>query len=326
MRLALYLGVLTVAVLLAAGGIWFQSAGLIRILLLSGLVLLSLALIVLALKRHRTDRRLPWIALLLVILLGALWWSTIRPRGDRAWAPDVAHGLTAEIAGETVTLHNVRNFEWRSETDFTERWETWTLSLDELDSVDLFTSNWGLAPISHTLLSFGFRDGRHLVFSAEVRRERDEEFSEIGGFFKMFELVMIGAAEGDIIRLRTNIRREEVSLYPIRMNAEQRRALFLTFLERANELAREPAFYQTITTNCTTVIFQLARTVDPGLPFDWRIILSGYLPGYLYDLEAIPTDAPLDEVERRAAISARGQAAGNAADFSARIRGDTRQP
>lgn len=173
---------------------------------------------------------------------------SIAPSNDRAWAPDVAHGVTADIQGADVILRNVRNFDWKSETEFEPRWETRRYSLDRLTSVDLVSSVWASPAIAHTLISFGFADGGHVVFSAEVRRERGEEFSEVGGFFKQFELVMIAADENDILRLRTNIRREDVTLLPLRVTPAQARALFLGFTERANRMAAEAQFYQTVTT------------------------------------------------------------------------------
>ena len=144
------------------------------------------------------------------------------------------------------------------------------------------------------------------MFSAEIRRERQESFSEIGGFFKEFELVMIAADPEDIIRLRTDFRREQVSRFALNLTPEQARALFLSYLARANQLAAQPEFYQTLTTNCTTVIFQLARLVEPGIPRDWRILLSGYLPDYLYDHAMIANDRPLEEIRRQAILAPGG--------------------
>lgn len=247
--------------------------------------------------------RLGWLALVLVAAGVSLWWTSIKPSNVRDWAADVAHGVTGEVVGSDVVLHNVRDFDWTSEATFIPRWETRRYRLDELRSVDLFSSVWGNPAIAHTLIGFGFADGAYVVFSAEIRRERQETFSEIGGFFKEFELVMIAADADDIIRLRTDFRGEQVSRFALRLTPEQGRALFLSYLARANELAVRPEFYQTVTTNCTTVIFQLARLVEPGIPLDWRILLSGYLPGYLYEHAIIATDRPLEEVQRQAILA-----------------------
>lgn len=276
----------------------------------------SIAIVVAGRRRSSAG----WGALAVAVIIGIVWWTSIQPSNDRIWAPDVEHGVTADIQGSQVVLHNVRNFDWRSETDFMPRWETRRYLLDQLTSVDLVSSVWSSPAIAHTLISFGFADGGHVVFSAEVRRERSKEFSEVGGFFKEFELVMIAADESDIVRLRTNIRRENVTLLPLRISNAQARDLFVAFAERANRLAKTPEFYQTITTNCTTVIFELARHIDNRVPLDWRILLSGYLPGYLYDLGIIRTDRPLDQILREAAISARAQKLPPSADYSREIR------
>lgn len=302
----------------AAAAVWHQIDPPLRWLSLSPIVVLVVSAIALA-PRHR---RVVAVILLASQAALAAWWVSIRPSNDRDWDADVARGVTADIAGSTIVLHNVRNFTWRSETSFTQRWETRSYSLDDLTSVDLISSVWGNPAIAHTLISMGFSNGEHVVFSAEIRRERGEAFSEIGGFFKQFELVFIAADERDIIRLRTNIRKESVTLLPLLLSAHERRDLLLSYLQKANDLDRTPEFYQTITSNCTTVLFQLARRGGSALPIDWRILLSGYLPDYLYDHGMIRTDRPLEEIKRCAAISARARLAGEFDDFSRVIRSE----
>ncbi|MFT0862340.1 DUF4105 domain-containing protein [Ancylobacter sp. G4_0304] len=313
--------------------VFYQAEGAGRVLGWGLAGLAASAVLVFALSGRRL--RALGVLALGVVLVG-LWWASIRPSNERDWAPDVARGVTADIAGREVTVHNVRDFDWRTEDEGAPRWETRRYALDDLASVDLFSSTWGNPAIAHTLVSFGFRDGGHLVFSAEIRREAGEEFSEIGGFFKQFELVLIAADERDIIRLRTTMRREEVSLYPLDLPPRVREALFLSYLDLGNELAVEPRWYQTVTTNCTTVIFKLVRAIDPGLPLDWRILLSGYLPDYLFERGLIAGGGTLDEVKARALIGERARAtdaaeggaldgqADGARDFSARIRAPAR--
>jgi hypothetical protein len=250
------------------------------------------------------------------------WWSTITPSLNRIWADDVAQTVTGTLNGNHVTLANIRNFEWRSPTDYTPRWEVRSYDLENLDSVDVFLSYWSSPAIAHTLVSFGFTDGNHVVFSAEIRKERHEQFSEIGGFFKEFELAMIAADERDIVRLRTNVRKEDVYRYRINLTPEMRQALFLSYLDTGNRLSREAQFYNTVTANCTTVIFDMIRAITPGLPVDYRVILSGYLPGYLYDLGAIDRSKPLDETIQAASINHRAMDADKADDFSVRIRAE----
>ena len=256
----------------------------------------------------------------LALIAALLWWTSIKPSFDHEWAPDVEHIVTGTRDGDIVTLQNVRNFDWKTETAFTPRWETRSYDLSKIESVDLFLSYWAGPAIAHTLVSFGFEDGQHVVFSAEIRKEKGESFSSIGGFFKEFDLALIAADERDIIRLRTNIRGEDVYLYPVHMPKAGMRALFLSYLETGNHLAEVPTFYNTVTTNCTTVVFQLLRALDPALPFDYRILLSGYLPSYIYQNQGFSTGLSEAEFRRRAAISALGIAAGDSPDFSRAIR------
>lgn len=268
------------------------------------------------------SRRSWWVrsVYLLALILVGIWWSTIQPSYDRDWAADVEHIVTGTRDGDIVTLENVRNFDWRSETDFTPRWEQRRYDLSKVENVDLFLSYWSSPAIAHTLVSFSFEGGDHVVFSAEIRKEKGESFSSIGGFFKEFDLALIAADERDIIRLRTNIRGEDVYRYPVHMPKAGMQALFLSYLETGNHLAKVPTFYNTVTANCTTVVFKLLRVLDPALPFDYRILLSGYLPGYIYQNQGFETGLTEAEFRSRAAISALGLAAGDSPDFSAAIR------
>lgn len=293
-----WLGAVGLATAWTLMALWYQSPLPWRSLWIATAIGTAIAIPILT----RGRPRLRFAVLLAALAIVALWWSTIRPSNARDWATDVAHGVTAEIHGSRLVVSNVRDFQWRTRQTFEPRWRTEVYDLDDLVSADLISSVWSNPAIAHTLISFGFSDGRHLVFSAEIRRERHEVFSEVGGFFKEFELVLIAAEERDIVRLRTDVRGETVSRFPLRIATDQARALLVAYLEAGNALDRKPRFYQTITTNCTTVIFRLARLVQPGVPADWRILISGYLPDYLYQHAMIRTDVPLEEVKRQAVI------------------------
>ena len=254
----------------------------------------------------------------LVIFLG--WWFTRHPSNDRLWADDVTHITSGTRDGNVITLNNVRNFNWRSLTDYDQVWETRHYKLDELASVDLFLSTWGKPLIAHTLISFGFTDGRYVAFSFEIRKERGEKFSEIAGFFKQYELALIASDENDIIRTRTNIRKEDVTMYRVQLNQEDREKLFLSYLERANELVEKPAFYNTLTANCTTVIFQMMRVIVPSIPLDYRILVSGLLPSYIYDLGGFGQDTPLETLTEQGRITKKAQQITDGENYSDVIR------
>ncbi|OAE62464.1 hypothetical protein A7J67_20020 [Achromobacter xylosoxidans] len=254
----------------------------------------------------------------LVVLAG--WWLRIRPSNNRPWLDEVARQTHGDIQGDVVTLHNVRNFDWRSRTDFTPRWETRRYALDTLQSVDVALSYWGRPAIAHALVSFGFGQDDHVVFSVEIRRKQGDSFSEIGGFFKQYELSVIASTETDSLRVRTNVRGEDSYLYRIHMPGGAPRELFLAYVEAANRLRATPRFYHTLTANCTTIVFQMARRIVPGLPMDYRQLLSGYLPEYLYEQHALRGAASAAEYRRRGRYTDRARATADPAEFSRNIR------
>ncbi len=248
------------------------------------------------------------------------WWHGIEPSNDRVWADDVAQIATGEIEGNRVTLHHVRNFEWRSNTDYTQRWETRSYELDRLNSVDMIMSYWTVPAIAHMLISFGFDDGEPVAFSVEIRRAKTESFSEIGGFFKEFELSIIAADERDVIHVRTNVRGEDAYLYRIHMPASAMRSLFLAYVDEANSLPRTPRFYNTITVNCTTLVYHMMKRIVGYLPLSYRLILSGYLPDYVYQVGGLDQRHTLEELRTLGHITERARIAGRSGTFSADIR------
>jgi hypothetical protein len=289
----------------------------------AGSVLWILAVIALAAIAISRRSWLPLAAYAAMYALLVWWWSGIAPSNARVWAEDVSRLLVGTIQGSQVTLDNVRDFDWRSDDDYDVHWETRHYDLDRLVSADAVLSYWGSDAIAHAMISFGFDDGRHVVFSVEIRRKLGERYSPIGGFFKQFETTLVAADEHDIIRVRTNVRGEDGYLYPLRMDLPAMRALFLSYVQAANELAARPAFYNTITSNCTTIVYRMARQIQPGLPWDIRLLLTGYLPGYLHDVGVVDTSLPLGELRERSRITGRARSTSADDDFSRAIRSGT---
>jgi hypothetical protein len=228
----------------------------------------------------------------------------------------------ATISGDLVTVHNIRNFDYRTETDFTPAYYDRTFDLRRLDRVDLLAVYWMGPAIAHVFMSFGFGD-QHLPISIEVRKTRSKEYSTIPGFFRQYELYYVVADERDVIRVRTNYRKsppEEVYMFRVLGPLENSRRVFLDYMRDINTLKTQPRFYNTLTTNCTTMIFA-HTTVNPGhLPLSWKILLSGYVPEYVYEQGHFDQSLPFAELKRRGHINAVAQAADKAADFSQRIR------
>jgi hypothetical protein len=220
-----------------------------------------------------------------------------------------------------VTLHNVRNFDYRTEQDFVARYDERTFDLRELDAVDLIAVYWAGEAIAHIIVSFGF-GGEHVAVPIETGKEVGETYSSIAGFFKRYELIYVVGDERDLIGVRTNYRepRELVSLYRTRASPATARRLFLEYVGKINQLREQPEFYNTLTTNCTTDVWWLVRALSDELPLDWRVLLSGYFPDYACDLGALDTSLPFATLKAQSMINDRAQAADQAADFSARIR------
>jgi hypothetical protein len=174
--------------------------------------------------------------------------------------------------------------------------------------------------MAHVIMSFGFEDGDQLAWSVEVRRERNGEFSPIADAFKSHTLVYLATTERDSVRLRSNVRGEDVRLYRLNTPPEQARLLLLEYVAESNELAERPKFYNSITANCATVVFKLVRAAGSTLPFDWRLVINGFLPGYLHDHGAVDISIPLEELMERAKISEKARAADQSPDLSRLIR------
>jgi len=309
--------VLLLAVVWGAAALWFDGPA---TLWLAGATAGGFAVVCLiVLLAVRPYRR----ALLLVTagfagLTG--WWLSIPASNARNWQPDVAQPATAVVQGSRLTFHNVRDFDYRSETDFSERWETRSYDLDQLVGADVFLCFWGPTEIAHTIASWEFADGSHLAASIETRKEKGEEYSAVRGFFRQFELFYVVADERDVVRLRTNYRGETVYLYRTNASPNAARAMLLDYVREINRLAEHARWYNALTHNCTTAIRYHARHVGLASPLDWRLFANGHLPELAYERGTIDTSLPLDELVRRSDITEKARAADQDPAFSQRIR------
>jgi hypothetical protein len=270
----------------------------------------------------------PWRRVMLgcvaLFLLPLTAFHLMQPSNDRPWQPDVAQQAYAEINGDQVTVYNVRNCVYQSETNFIVAFETRHYDLSKVRTADIFLVDWGLRKVAHAMLSFGFEDGQYLCFSIETRKEIGEAYSAFKGLFRQYEVIFIAGDERDLVGLRTNFREGETARLYRLVHAPQEavRATFVDYLEQLNRLKQKPKWYNAMTGNCMVGFFQIARhhAVKGRGRWHWSVILNGYADQRAYENGALDTSLPLETFRERSIINSRARAAGNAPEFSALIR------
>ncbi len=264
-----------------------------------------------------------WRSILVYIagfVLLMVWWNSLTPPTADDWAPEVARQVTGTISDDELTLEGVRAFEWRTQDDFTEVWSNRTYDLSRLETLDLFLSYWGDPRMAHFILSFGFGDDTYLAWSVEVRRLTTGTYSPLADFFKENPLVIVAAEEFDVVGMRSNIRQDDVHIFRIKANPDNLRRLLEGYVADANSLAAQPEWYNSIFTNCTTVVFKTMAALGLNAPFDWRIIVNGYLPDYLYEHGVLNTEYSVEELRQLGRIAERAESEGLTAGYSKAIR------
>ncbi|WP_170355516.1 DUF4105 domain-containing protein [Ruegeria lacuscaerulensis] len=305
--------------------LWFKFSvpELIRLIAIVSFIVVGLGTLVSIFRRSRW-RWLSGFAVYLAAIL--IWWNSLTPPSDGNWSPDVVRTVTGEISGNTLTLNDVRAFEWQSADTFEEKWITREYDLSQIESVDLFMSYWGGPEMAHLMLSFGFSDGRYLTWSIEVRRQVGESFSPVADFFKAHPIVMIAAEERDVVGLRSNVRKEKVHLFRLRGELEERIKLISAYVEAANEIAERPRWFNSVFTNCSRSAILIARHVGISVPVDYRVVINGYFPDYLYEQGLTNTEIDIQQLYSLGDITANALANGLDEGYSAAIRKDVPVP
>lgn len=263
----------------------------------------------------------PWVLALWLglLVITSMWWLSLRPRLERDWAVGMEVLPRAEVVGDTLSVRHLRNYDYTAGGDPIPRYEERTYDLATLSSLDYCLSHWSGPVMAHTLVSFGFEDGQFLCVSVEARRQRWQSYSPLAGLFRAYELMFILGDERDIIRLRTNVRRERVYMYRLRMPLPDVRRLLLDYVNRIEMLATQPAWYNSFSSNCTTNLFYHRRANVPW----WlkpNILLNGLSARAMYRLGYLDNRVPYQELQAHCAIRERALSAGDAADFSQQIR------
>jgi hypothetical protein len=256
-------------------------------------------------------------------LVVLIWWLTLKPTNNADWQKDVDRTAWADINGNRVTLHNIRDCDYRAEFDYTCAWETRTYDLDKLKGLDIALTYWGSPWIAHPIVSFDFGAEGYVPISIETRKVMGQGYSAILGFFRQYALIYLVSNERDVIRLRTNYRTgEEVYLFHTTATPERAREIFLDYLQRVNRMHTQPEWYNALTNNCTTnIALAAAESEHRTVNWDWRILLNGHGDQMLYENGEIVTDGlPLADLKEKIHINAAARAADKDPDFSQRIR------
>lgn len=244
------------------------------------------------------------------------------PSNDRNWIPQHRKLAEVDLHGDRMRVKHVRNFRYITENDFIEDFDDRSYRLSDLETVDFIVTPFDEAPLlAHTMLSFGFKGGEYLVVSVEVRLEVGETYSPVLGAMRQFELIYVVADERDVIRLRTEIRKNNVYVYRSTATPQQARDLLLDVVARVNELRDNPEFYDTISNNCTTNIVRHINNLSPGaVPYDVKVLLPGLSAQLAYDLGLLDRRVPYDELQRQANVTPLAIRYRDSRDFSTKIR------
>ena len=322
-RILVSLGVVLCA-MFAAGVIWYQGPSVValRVLLVVAWLGLSATSLVLYIRGYRAI-----VLLAFAVPFAGLvaWFASIEARNDRVWSPEMAQTVTYVAKGNSIVISNVRNFHWTGPATAEPLWEKRTYDLSTLAHVDVLSLYWKGPGIAHTYFSFVWQSGEALSISVEIRKEKDEAYSPVGGFFKAYELAVLAGDERDFYGWRVFFPKEDLQLFRTRADPTQARTLLLALLDNANEVAATPVFYNTLLENCTTEVWMLTAAMGKGAPVDWRVLASGYLPDFLHDQGILETMDPVAGLRNRGHVLPAAKAALDrglsGADFSSAIRG-----
>jgi len=305
---------LSLASLWAFGALWFDFP-LVEIRPWAAGAFALLVILWCVLVRPRWLMRL---GIVLAVVAIAAWWSSIPARQHRDWKPEVALTPHIKIDGDTATIHNLRNFDYRTTEDFTPQYELRKVDLRKLRGMDVFINYWGSPYMAHPIFSYDFGDDGRVCFSIETRPEKGESYSALGGLYRRFELFYVVADECDVIRVRSNYRNgEDVYLY--HLGVKGARESFFEYVRTVNELHENPRWYNAIANNCTTAI-RKQKLASDRLPLDWRLIVNGFGDELLYDRGQLDQSLPFAELKRISRVNEKAKAADQAPNFSERIR------
>lgn len=263
-------------------------------------------------------QRIWLVALLFFLTIWLAWWLSHTPSLYRDWLPAETLLPSMSFSGNEVSIKNIRNHSWTSATEFTPGYYDAVYNLDDITWLSYIITPFSeIDGVAHTMFSFSFSGGRNLIISPEARKERWEIFEPLLGMLNQFEIMYVIADENDSLQLRTNYRKNEVYMYPIRAEKKDIEWLFRSMLIRADKLSREPEFYNTFWNNCATALLSHANAFRINKLQAWNLTLfPKYSDELLYDAKLIDTTHSLEEARKQYRIDEYARTLSGEVDFS----------
>lgn len=258
----------------------------------------------------------------LAIFISLAYYFSMTPTNSADWSLDQQILPSAKVEGNLVTIENIRNFTYTSVSEYTPDYYTKTYDLDKIKTVDYLVEPFGdFSGAAHTFLSFGFEGGEYVSISVEVRKKKGQSFSAWRALLNQYEIMYVVGDERDVVKLRTNYRKDSVYMYPTKIDEAHAKQLFLSMIKRVNELHDRPEFYNLITNTCTTNIVRHVNEIsEVKVPFSYKVLMPGYSDRLAYDLGLLDTTLPFDKIRENYKINEKALKYGESEDFSIKIR------
>ncbi len=265
-----------------------------------------------------------FISFVILIILGITIVRLItEPSNNRTWTVDQAVLPYADVQGDLVTLHNIRNFDYATTTVFTSGYYDKTYDVSKLKKVWYIVSPFaGIPGSAHTFLSFEFEDGVFVTNSIEIRKEVGESFHPFKALFNKYEIMYVWADEKDTVKLRSNYRQDKVYVYPLKLEKEKAEKLFVNMIHKTNELYNTPEFYNILMNTCMTGIVKQLNMIDRGKVsyFHKSILLPEDSDLLFYRYGLIDTDLSENSIRGDFLINDRALEYASSSDFSVKVR------
>ena len=277
-------GLLLVLPLLWSIGLWYYQP----VSILPALLVVAGAALWWKLRKRPSIHLVLWVLVAVNIIT---YYCIPGPTPER-WQKPWALAPVFEQQGDQLTIRNIRDFRYSTEEDSDARYRTETYDLNTLVGVDFAECHWdGMTAICHTMLSFNFADGRHLAVSAETRLPEGVEQGAIPGLYKKYGILYLFGTEEDLYGLRTNIRHEDLSIYPMNIKPQGARKLLQHYIDLAKQAEAEHIPYNTISGNCSTGLVSGFRALVPTMPrkYDFLPLHNGSIAGLLFRSGALQT-------------------------------------